>query len=472
MSVYKELETEHDITDALSVDEYRNKVHQMWGASNELYKLRCQIKGHDLMPSYDAVRFWPITISTYSLLEQCLKLLVSIRTPNYITKGQAFKDGHDLVIVFDRLTKLDKDLLERCYIEYASFIEFPLQSFPTLEAYLKKIGRGQITWRYFLLESEPKDLGKLPAPFSPDILLEITRGVISILMAKAFTDHGLDTIHRRLENSLGRALGHPAPLVDLSTDNFNDWVRQNNGIINAFFRYIRIGSLDEYGKPMRKWLDESVELLRKNLLDDLELEQFFLLAENRCMTWDGKQFQSYNPLPKPVFLLDMHGDWNIEWRSDTSSWQGKVDKVEAIPMRIGQSFDINWFGIDLSPPTDGSIIPDSCGLLTIRRNGHVIVSMNAKAILLARGDFDGDTYQIVSVTFIRLGENCSNENKIAIIRDWTCERCRGTGFCMECKGEASDQDICQSCSSDNGMCPDCRGYGRDGDYLLAQSIEA
>lgn len=473
MSIYKELETKYSIKDVLTVNEYSNKTHQMSVASEELYRLKCQIKGRDLIPSYDAVRFWPITISAYSLLEQCLKLLVSIRTPNYlIAKGQAFKDGHDLIAVFDRLTELDKDLLEQCYVEYASFIEFPMQLFPTLEAYLKKIGKGQITWRYFLLESQPEDLSKLPAPLSLDILLEVTRGIISILMAKAFTDHGLNTIHRRLEHSLERALCHPAPLVDLSTDDFNDWIRQNNGIINAFSRYIRIGDLDEYDKPMRKWLEESVELLRKNRLDDLELEQFFLLAENRYMRWDGKQFRSRNPLPKPVSSLDVHSAWSIEWRSDTSEWHGKINKIEAIPMKVGQSLNITWAGISLAPPTDGDIALNSCGLLTIRRNSHVLISMNAKVIMLGCSDSDHDTYRVVSVTFIRVGEDPSSEDKISIIENWTCGRCQGTGFCEECKGEASDQDVCRSCSSANGICPDCRGYGRDGDYLLAQSIES
>lgn len=294
---YKALETEHGINDVIPASEYNNKVHQMWGASKELAELRCQIKGYDLSPSYDAVRFWPIIISAYSLFEQCLKLLISIRTPNYlITKGQAYKDGHDLVTIFGRLTELDKKLLEQCYIEYASFIEFPLQLFPTLEAYLKKVGKGQITWRYFLLETDPENLSKLPAPFSPDILLEVTRGVISILKAKAFTDHGLDnTVSRRLEYSLEEVLRHSECFIDVTHEDLNDWLQQNNGIINAFSSYIYFGTLERYNQAMHQCLDDSVEILRKETQPyDFEIKHFLLMAKKRYITWTGERFEFHN----------------------------------------------------------------------------------------------------------------------------------------------------------------------------------
>lgn len=471
MGNYKDLEIEHSIKDVLSVDEYCNKVHQMWGASKELYRLRCQIKGHDLIPSYDAVRFWPVTISAYSLLEQCLKLLVSIRTPNYlITKGQAFKDGHDLVTVFDRLTELDRDLLEQCYVEYASFIEFPLQSFPTLGAYLQKIGKGQITWRYFLLEFQPEDLSKLPAPLSPDILLEVTRGVVSILMAKAFTDHGLNTIHRRLEHSLERALCHPAPLINLSTDNFNDWVRQNNGIINAFSHYIRVGALDKYDKPMRKWLEESVEWLRKNRLDNFELEQFFLLAKTRCVTWNGKQFEYRNPLPDPISSLGTYGGWNIEWSTDTGSWQGEVDEIDTIPMEIGQLLETEWHNSENAPKTC-DMESGSSGQLIVRRNGHTLVTIDATIIGVTSSRSYSDDIHILSASFMKASKDNLKEGYKSLTTDFICIRCSGTGFCSICAGEASDRDPCQSCSPVNGLCSDCKGYGRDGDYILAQSAK-
>ena len=419
MDVYKDLETKHSIKDVLSVNEYCNKVHQMWGVSKELYRLRCQIKGRDLIPSYDAVRFWPITISTYSLLEQCLKLLVSIRTPNYL-KGQAFKDGHDLVAVFDRLTKLDKDLLEECYAEYASFIGFPMESFPTLEAYLKRIGKGQITWRYFLLETDPENLGKLPAPFSPDILLEIARGVISILKAKAFTDHGLDTISHRLSHTLSRALCHPEMLVDLTSDDLNDWVRQNQGIINAFSRYIRVGALDKYSKAMHKWLDNSVKLLhQEEQLDNLEIEHFLLQAKRCYLTWNGRQFERHNPLPDPISSLDIYAGWNIEWNTDTESWQGEVDKIDTIPIKTGQLLEAEWHRSGNSPKTY-DMKSGSYGQLTVGRNGHILVTINATIIGITGGDLRSDGTHIMSASFMKVDKDISKEGYRSLTTDFAC----------------------------------------------------
>ena len=169
------------------VDEYRDKACQMEGVCRQLIEHRRQVQGGDLAPGWDAVSFWPVIVGTYSLLEQCLKLLVAVRTEGYLDdsdgsgKATAKGEGHNLARVFGRLTELDRGLLEERYAEYASFIQFDSQ-FPSLCRYLKALSNngGQIAWRYFLLDMRPENMDGLPGPLSPDMLLEVTDGALDM----------------------------------------------------------------------------------------------------------------------------------------------------------------------------------------------------------------------------------------------------------------------------------------------------
>ena len=233
MMGYKNLEANEGLVDVLSVDNYHDKVARMRGAFDELVRHRHGIRGRDWFPEYDEARLWLTIVGLYSLLEQCLKLLVGIRTSGYLSPknapNTARDDGHDLGHVYDRLEGLDKDLLEESYAQYASFIEFPPE-FHTLRCYLRKIGKDQVVWRYLLLEKGiweprgPKSATKKypPAPRSPDMLLEAIRGTLDILEAKASSDRGMHGIIRRLEQGLEDALRRGSD--GLPPDGLNRWV--------------------------------------------------------------------------------------------------------------------------------------------------------------------------------------------------------------------------------------------------------
>ena len=53
---------------------------------------RPKIRGHDLALGYEA-RLWLLIVGSYSLLEQCLKLLVGIRTSGYLSQGAPDSTG-------------------------------------------------------------------------------------------------------------------------------------------------------------------------------------------------------------------------------------------------------------------------------------------------------------------------------------------------------------------------------------------
>ena len=265
MSSYSDLEDREGLRDIVSAKVYGDKAHRMEIVFDELLRQRPRTVGLDLMPGVDESKLWATVLCAYSLLEQCLKLLVGIRTPRYLPpnwgRDTAFRDGHNLAKIYDRLTDMDRRILEDAYAEYASFVEFP-SSFSSLKTYLNEVGDGQVAWRYFLLEKDVATMGKLPSPLSPDMLLEITRATLGILMAKSWADHGPHGVHRRLQHSLGDALAHPSPLGVLTSDDLNHWIRDGGGIVNAFARYLRAAPLDDYSDAMTNWLDQSVRAAR------------------------------------------------------------------------------------------------------------------------------------------------------------------------------------------------------------------
>ncbi len=158
MCGHKVLEREHGSKDMMHVMEYRESVHHMRMHFDELLKQRPQTWGRDLKPYYDVVRFQPIVFQAYSLLEQCLKLLVAIRQTDYLDMPEngrtyAQQDSHNLKKVFKKLDSSDRDCLNECYNQYASYIE-RTSEFRTLNDFLQEEGgkRNQVAWRYLILE--------------------------------------------------------------------------------------------------------------------------------------------------------------------------------------------------------------------------------------------------------------------------------------------------------------------------------
>ena len=503
MSKYADLEKEHGLEDIMSLDEYRDKVDLMEGVLQQLVEHRRQIQGLDLAPNYDAVRFWPVVVSAYSLLEQCLKLLVGIRTEGYLNGGGVGTgrgDGHDLAKIFGRLTELDRDLLEECYAEYASFVQFPPE-FQSLDQYLQVVinNGGQIAWRYFLLEKSLENVGALPGPLSPDMLLEIMRRALDILLAKGWTDHGMHGVHRRLEHQLGDGLRRPLPQEGLSIDDLDAWVRCGGGLINAFSKHIRVGALDgEAGDALTKWLDEAVEQLRQSAEQqhDVDMLRFLHMAARCCMTTEGKRFEFRNHRPKPISesLGQWRGGWSLSWRAGSSSWHGPIDdpprhRLEdwGLPLRTGQALTASWHRTG-NAPAMRELIPGTSGELKVLRHERVLAQMRARVTSCGppsrfvnpdephaptdRGE------KLADATFIRTGD-CSDADRagsehesdpLELASGYTCLECAGTGFCRDCLGEAAKAGDCRACADALGLCPTCRGYGLDGHHAILDAM--
>ena len=141
----------------LHVMEYQDSLLNMQTHFEDLCKQRPRNWGHGLKPYDDVMRFQPVIVQAYSLLEQCLKLLIAIRDEVYLDKRDkkkltpAQEDSHNLQEVFKKLTDIDKCRLGKCYDQYASYIRCTNQ-FPTLDNFLENEGKSQVSWRYLTLE--------------------------------------------------------------------------------------------------------------------------------------------------------------------------------------------------------------------------------------------------------------------------------------------------------------------------------
>lgn len=496
MTKYADLEKEHGLGDIMPVDEYRHRASQMKGAWEQLVKHRRQIRGRDLAPSYDAVRFWPFIVSAYSLLEQCLKLLVGIRTAGYLKGGGQDTDkgdSHDLAKVFGRLTKLDRDLLEECYAEYASLIQFD-ERFSTLDEYLKVLSKnkGQIAWRYFLLEKSRENMDKLPGPLNPDLLLEVMHGVLDILMAKGWADHGMHGIHRRLMHQLdeasSNALLQEARSIEDSNAVMSDldaWADREGGLVNAFSKHIRVGKLDgELSEGLVKWLDAAVDQLRESAKQryDVDMLRFLHMATRCCMTTDGSRFKFRNHRPTPISESDQwHGGWRLSWRAEESSWSGPIDdppikrlQKGGLPLRTGQTFIASWHNT-ANAPADQEFISETSGELKVLRHEQVLAHMRARMSSWSyRGESTDWGQNLDHATFRRIGgrldaDGTGGEQESgwpSPVTDFACPECAGTGFCRDCLGGAAKADDCRACADATGLCPTCRGYGLDGHHAI------
>ena len=402
-----------------------------------------------------------------------------MRTRGYLEKpggegrSPAECDGHDLCSVYGKLGGLNQSLLEESYAQYASFIEFP-REFPTLRDYLSVIGRGQVAWRYFLLDKDvswlrcPPSLltsrsrsatkKDLPLPLNPDVLLEAIRGALDILAAEPACDPEMHAIGRRLEQGLEDALRHVSD--GLSPDDLNSWVPDGGGIVNAFSRYLRAGPLDDYTNVMREWLDQSVVVAKKVAEQDDDLAQFLAVASRCCVTVNDNRFSFTNWRPEPLCAdrsLDIHGGWSVEWRTRNATWCGAVDDFRALPVRPGQTSRMTWHRCK-NRPTWKQLGPGMQGRLIVRRHEREVTSLEAliRSASGTKATLTGVHFTVVGADGDLPPEEC----------DLACQDCCGTGFCMDCRGESTQLD-CAACSRAEGLCPNCLGYGRDGDHIIA-----
>ncbi len=201
----------------------------------------------DMFAEYDAIAAWSTVTCCYSGIEQSMKCLLEMR-------GIIDRKTHWLGKLFRKLAPEEQHVLRFSYAIYRSLHNYILPE--TVEIFLDKIDQGYSqsekpvpgynTWRYFLLE------GKMPPTTHPGAMLEIWSALTDILLARVFTNHGLNTVKQRIDFRLRElhieaAKGECNDLVQINS--LIPWRRRDTFInIN---QYIDLLYYDANGQPLQ-----------------------------------------------------------------------------------------------------------------------------------------------------------------------------------------------------------------------------
>ena len=442
----------------------------MQSAQRSLHHARLAINGREIVPEADVARHWLLITGIYSLLEQSLKFLCRLQDPAYIYKEK----GHNLYGVYQQLEEEHKQDLRRFFDEYASFVGITGLD---LDKYLQEKGGDNKRygyWRYFLIEQDLKKLDQGQSyPFYTDLMLEIINGVLDIIRAHIHQGPIMNNVSYRLQREIRLAPGGS----ESDTAEVKAWREENPCLINACSRWLRVGPLEHHRSPfLRDWVERtmsnSVEVDTKfdqargrnaklGIAHDMAI--FKHHAKRSCFTWDGEKgrFVSRNHLPEPVDDIQLQGKWSLIWKTDQAVWTGRIRRaLTKIPTRVSQCVSI---GIDGMLEDEGGNQVDAHGLLSDDDNqaGDLLVEMNGKQVVeMAARLWTISGYD--RLEFVKTDHDRDLPDRFYI--DFQCITCQGTGFCAECLGESEDDD----CKCVSGRCFDCKGYGEDGQHLLAQ----
>ena len=428
-----------------------------------------------MIPESDVARHWLLITGIYSLLEQSLKFLLNLEDETY-DRNKMLNDRHGLYVVYQKLPDEYQDVLRQYFEEYVSLLG--ITGLKGLDQYLKEKGAKDRygKWRYFLIE---RDLAQLDEgqtrPFSTDLMLEIIHGVLDIARAK-ITEHeiGINSVSYRLERKLGSRLA-PYEADDSNEAEITAWLKNNPCIMNACSRWLRARQLEKLSPFMSTWVDKTMRAaLEDNANLDVEYNMaiFKRRAGRSCFMWDGRRFVTRNPLPDSVDDLTLQGEWSVGWSVDQMSWNGRMRRaLTQVPTRLGQTIRIAIDGVFQDAhgnPMDASHLQygtsnETVGDLAIWFDGKKVVEMTAKPTSVL-GAYWGDPSELSRNYFITFVKTDRDGEFPTLIHGLQCIACLGTGFCSECLGESENDD----CECVGGLCSDCKGYGEDGQHLLAQ----
>ena len=248
----------------------------------------------DIFAESEAVASWPFVIAAYPLVEQCFKCLLDLRQIEYPRQG--FKGHWIYDELYKKLEDRDKNSIHRSYKAYRSLHAYIPHR--TADDFLRSIGRSYNSWRYFLLE------GGQVSTTHPGAMIEIASAATDLLCAEVFTDHGIQTINRRIRFSIMQLLWQDAWLKCLQDPSLgigeneikdmNDWIRGYENIIDAFANLARADharSLESMAvlPNTREILMQAVRIARDD--KDRDMQYFLRLAEQgpRPLIWNAAE---------------------------------------------------------------------------------------------------------------------------------------------------------------------------------------
>ena len=248
----------------------------------------------DFFAESEAIACWPFVVSSYHLMEQSFKCLLQLRGIEHARQG--FKGHWIYEELFEKFSDNDKTAIRASYRAYRSLHNYIPPA--TSDNFLSSIGKAYNNWRYFLLEG-----GEVPTTHL-GAMIEIASVATDLLCADVFTDHGVQTIDRRVRFSIDRWLRQRAwfkCLADPSLDigkveikDLNNWLSGYSNIIDAFADLLRIDhaqSLESIAilPSTREILKQAVRIARDD--NDQDMQHFLRRAEScqRPLIWNATE---------------------------------------------------------------------------------------------------------------------------------------------------------------------------------------
>ena len=293
----------------------------------------------DMIAEYDAIAAWGTVTCCYSGIEQAMKCLLQMRG-TYVDKSQSQKGHkhHDIGKLFQSLASEEQDVLRVSYGIYRSLHDYIPPE--TVDSFLDAIDAGYETWRYFLLE------GEMPPTTHPGAMLEIWSALTDVLRASVFTNHGLNTVRKRIDHYLNSTFTQKAWPAHIDNcigqreiDNMNHWIRTShkNVPMNAYadlFYHHAESSLDliEVLPSTREILNTMVGIVKDKWVDN-DFAHFLRRAQMGDIVWnpDKNLFEkiSRSEEIKIKFIEPEHS--YVEYLLGHSV---KADFIESVPSYI------------------------------------------------------------------------------------------------------------------------------------------
>ena len=304
----------------------------------------------DLFAEYDAIAAWGIVTSCYSGIEQAMKCLLQMRDA-YIYKNH---QHHFIGKLFHALACEEQDVLRVSYRIYRSLHDYIPPE--TVACFLDAIDDGYNTWRYFLLE------GEMPPSTHPGAMLEIWSALCDILQARAFTNHGIYSVERRIAHDLNNARDEAwveyinTGIGQREIDDINRWMKSShsnvtmNAYIDFFYQHTeRSLHLIEVLPSTRELLNTMVGIVKEKRFDN-DFDHFLRRAQMGDIVWnpDTRLFEKISRVEE-IEIKVIESDHSY-FEDSILGPSVKADFVESVPDYIEDFI--------FEPRIEGEIVDD------------------------------------------------------------------------------------------------------------------
>ena len=330
MSRYASLEKEQGIEDKLMPADYQCAVHLL-AEDFELIWEEVQGWRPDMVERY-MLKQIRLMEQLHEVVEQGLKILLKIRG-DFVDKSK--RDGgdrhHDLSPLFRKVPKLDQGILRRHFDIYVSLYDHIGDV--SLDDYLSKWGQGKLYIRNRLAAVEAvgqsaEALAQSHEEMHPWIMAELAQALVSILEAKAYTDHGFHTIDRRLDMAVQRTIQHAYETVihmdapdggKSAIQAMSSFVKARGGRTNTAAYLIRSSEVTDDDEYLQAWLTSAKERLQAHTADapqSLDMRLFVERAVRENVRWDATREAFFTDGPKYEAYTVFDGDvpYVLRWQ--------------------------------------------------------------------------------------------------------------------------------------------------------------